>query len=182
MQGRLRLFLEETYGTPDFEVLVEQVFGETPFAIYGEGYGHKIQTGAGYFPDEPEGKNEFIGFDVRVDGRYLSPENTADVLKKLGIPMVPTLAQTVTIPELIHDMSNAIKSVEEGEPAIVHEGTDKEVEGYVLRPPLPLFDGRGNRVMAKVIMSDVRQVVGMVASMEEERRRLEEAAGQEASA
>ena len=158
IQGKLRIFLEENYGTPEFEQLIEQNFGDTPITIYGEGYGHKIQQGAGYFPESQEGRNDFIGFDVRVDGRYLSTTDTTDVLQKLGIRKVSELDGTMTIPDVIAAMINAIDIAKEGTPAIVHAQTDKEIEGYVLRTAYPLYDHRGNRVLTKIILNDVRWV------------------------
>lgn len=163
LPGRLREHLEATYGTGEFEQIIEQEFGGTPITIYGEGYGHKIQKGADYFPDSPEGENRFIGFDVRVDGHYLPAARTAGVLQTLGVPMVKQADRTFTIPEVIADMTNAINSAAEGEPALTHAGTSKEIEGYVLRPAVPLFDRRGNRVLAKIILNDVRQIAALVA-------------------
>lgn len=182
LPGRLREHLEAEYGTKEFEYLIEQTFGDTPITLYGEGYGHKIQSGAGYFPDEPEGKNAFIGFDVRVGRQYLAPDQTQDVLAKLGVPMVYQLPETRTIPELIAEMTNAINSAGEGEPAIAHEGTDKEIEGFILRSAYPLFDHRGNRVITKVILEDVRQIAKMVAEDVAEQTAQLEAAEKKAAA
>lgn len=160
LPGRLRSHLEETYGTPEFEQVIEQVFGETPVTLYGEGYGHKIQTGADYFPDEPEGRNEFIGFDARVDGRYVSAENTADILNKLGMPMVARMPEPMSIPEVMAYLISGIEFAKNhGGPAISHRATNKEIEGVVLRSVYPLYDHRGNRVMTKIILSDVRKVI-----------------------
>lgn len=154
LPGRLRVHLEENYGTPEFEQVIEQKFGDTPITIYGEGYGHKIQTGAGYFPDEPDGRNDFIGFDVRLDGGYVSAQATEDILGELGIPVIPKLPYTMTIRELVLSTIDELDTNE-----LNHEGTDKEIEGYVLRTAYPLYDHRGNRIICKLILDDLRKVV-----------------------
>jgi len=159
LQGKLRVFLEENYGTPEFEQIIEQKFGDTPITIYGEGYGHKIQNGGEYFPESNEGKNEFVGFDVRVEGHYVSADDTRAILSDLGIPIVNSLEGTQTIPNVISDMLLAIDLADEGEPAILHDHVgNKEIEGYVLRTAYPLYDHRGNRVMTKIILDDVRYI------------------------
>lgn len=156
MQGKLRQHLETTYGAPEFEHLLEQEFGSTPVTIYGEGYGHKIQTGAGYFPDAPEGQNGFLAFDVRIGGRYQDPDDTAGVAHKLGIPLVDHHLPQTTIPDTVQTMARALMGED---PPLTHPQTDKEIEGFILRPPVMLYDRFGSRVMTKVLMSDINDLL-----------------------
>jgi hypothetical protein len=158
LPGRLRIHLEENYGTSEFENVIEQVFGDTPVTIYGEGYGHKIQQGAGYFPDSEDGENQFIGFDVMINGQYTSVSNAQDIFAKLDIPFVECAPGTYTIPELVLSSIVRIRETEEGEPVFVHDGTNHEIEGYVLRTDYPLYDHRGNRVITKVILDDLKWI------------------------
>jgi hypothetical protein len=58
----------------------------------------------------------------------------------------------------------------------VHEGTDREIEGYVVRPACPLFDHRGNRVIGKVILNDIRKILAMVEADIEQANKDAEAA------
>jgi hypothetical protein len=179
--GLLRTHLEEKFGTSDFECLIEQTFGETPVILFGEGYGHKIQTnGHAYLPDSPpEGEARFIGFDVMVGRRYLPTDEGRAALASLGVPVVKQFEQTRTLPEVIHEMTNALRAAAEKEgnpPAIVHEGTDREIEGYVVRPAYPMFDHRGNRVIGKVILNDIRKILAMVEADIEQAKKDAEAA------
>lgn len=119
------------------ETLIEQVFGETPCVLFGEGYGAKIQKGGGnYLPHQ-----SFALFDVKVGDWWLHPEDVYDVAAKLGIETVPPLGR-FPIHDAIGEVSLGLKS-QYGE-------RDFYAEGMVGRPPLGLLSRSGDRLLMKV--------------------------------
>ena len=59
--------LNELFSTSEAEEMFEQLFGETPVILFGEGFGGKIQKGGNYKPDE-----DFILFDIYLPDRGYS--------------------------------------------------------------------------------------------------------------
>ena len=51
-------YLKRSFGTPEFEAVIEEVFGETPVTIYGEGISRDYNVHYGF----PEGN--FIMYDI----------------------------------------------------------------------------------------------------------------------
>ena len=78
--------LNEMFGGETNEQMFEQVFGETPMILYGEGYGAKIQNGGTYRSDV-----SFILFDVYQPDNdiWLKQEAVFGIANKFGIDMVP---------------------------------------------------------------------------------------------
>lgn len=115
----------------------------TMYTLYGEGYGVKVQAcGANYLSNS----NSFIGFDVKVDNKYLLRENMLDVFNKLGCPTVPYIGQ-LTIDEAIEYVKHGFKSA-------ISENTDFLAEGLVLKSPCELLTRNGERICFKVKTRD----------------------------
>lgn len=127
--------------------------------LYGEGYGPKIQSGGLYRNDV-----SFVLFDVRFEGWWLDRSNVNDIADKLHIDYVPVLG-TGTIYDAIQMVRYGTRYVA-GEIKYVNE--DKsfeglksmwgnfEAEGIVARPVVPLFNRKGERIIAKIKARDFR--------------------------
>lgn len=133
--------LNEMFGGETNEQMFEQIFGETPMILYGEGYGPKIQNGGTYRDDV-----SFILFDVYQpeSNMWLKRESVADVAAKFSIDVVPVVF-TGTLAEAIAYVRKHPKSV---------IGSEHEMEGLVGRPVIELKDRRGKRVIVKVKVRD----------------------------
>ncbi len=119
----------------------------TPFQVilFGEGYGPGIQEGGGNLAKE---KN-FRLFDVNVSGDWLDWENVEDVARKFEVQTVPLLGN--------YSLEDAVEKVKKGIPSLVagEEGTVGHMaEGMVGRPPSPLFDRKGRRIIIKLKTED----------------------------
>ena len=113
------------------------------YTIYGEGYGARIQKcGARYLANE----NKFIGFDIKINEWYLLREQRDEILKNLGVPVVPFIG-TFTIDE-------AIEYVRKGFTSLIAEDKTLPAEGLVLRTPIGLKSRKGDRIIFKVKTCD----------------------------
>ena len=127
--------------------------------LYGEGYGPKIQNGGNYRDDV-----SFVLFDVKIGDFWLDRENVNDVAEKLGIDAVPVLGKG-TIYDAIQMVRYGTR-MSSGE--IVSVSWDRhpdrltsmwgnfEAEGIVARPVVPLFNRKGERIIAKIKARDFR--------------------------
>jgi len=112
--------------------------------LFGEGYGARIQKGGGnYIPNGAD----FILFDVRIGDWWLKTEDVADIARKLGIKQVPQLG--------VYALTIASSLVEEGWKSTFG---DFKMEGIVLKPIVPLYNRRGNRIIAKIKEKDFKKV------------------------
>lgn len=123
------------------------VYGE----IYGGLYNHpdikkvkgavKVQKEVQYRPD-----NDFIVFDIKIDGMFVGYDIELLLCAKFGFPHVPELARG-TFDALIKN------SVEFPDPLHKRFGLpdieDNDAEGWVLKPVKPLFFGNGDRIIIK---------------------------------
>lgn len=130
--------LIELFGGNVNEEMFEQKFGENEVMLIGEGYGIKIQKGGDYRPD-----NDFILFDVCVNGRYLPRDAVKDIAKYFGIDVVPTI--------MIGKIQDAVDYVKTKPKSKI--GT-ADSEGLVGRPLYELNDVRGNRIIVKIKVRD----------------------------
>lgn len=130
--------LIELFGGNVNEEMFEQKFGENEVMLIGEGYGMKIQKGGDYRPD-----NDFILFDVCVNGRYLPRDAVKDIAKYFGIDVVPTI--------MIGKIQDAVDYVKTKPKSKI--GT-ADSEGLVGRPLYELNDVRGNRLIVKIKVRD----------------------------
>ena len=135
--------------------------GIKELTLYGEGYGPKIQSGGLYRDDQ-----SFVLFDVKIGDFWLDRKNVNDIAEKLGIDSVPVLGTGT-----IWDAINIVKTGETFKDGTVHQfgGSsssgfvgmksawgDFEAEGIVARPVVPLFNRKGERIIAKIKARDFR--------------------------
>jgi hypothetical protein len=125
------------------EQLFEQKFGETEVILFGEGYGEKIQSGGAY-----RNGQDFILFDVMIDGKYQQREDVEDIAKYFGIDTVPIIFEG-TLQEAVDYVKTKPKS---------KIGT-ADSEGLVGRPKVELLDRNGERVITKIKVRDFKNVV-----------------------
>ena len=135
--------LNNTFGTPEAEELFEQTFGEKEVYLYGEGYGGKIQGGAGY--NKP---TSFILFDVVVGGNYQERERVEKTAKMFGVDAVPVVLEG-TLQDGIDFVMTHPKSVV----------GNTFMEGVVARPMVELLDRLGRRVIVKIKWQDFGKLV-----------------------
>lgn len=114
--------------TFDDDTLLEGV------TLFGEGFGAGIMKGGAYGPVD------FILFDVQIGGWWLLEEAVTDIANKLEIKRVP-LVGTGTL-------FDAIELVANDELRSAWAGVTPE--GIVAVPEVPLWDRRGERVIAKI--------------------------------
>lgn len=133
--------LNEMFGGETNEQMFEQIFGDTPMILYGEGYGPKIQNGGSYRDDV-----SFILFDVYQpdSDMWLKREAVEDIAAKLCIDVVPIII-TGSLAEAIAFVRKHPKS---------EVGFNHDMEGLVGRPLIELKDRRGKRVIVKVKVRD----------------------------
>lgn len=143
--------LTATFHTPGVEEWFEENFplGDAEFrdvVLFGEGFGPKIQSGGKYRKDI-----SFIGFDVYVDGVYLSPKNSQGIFETLDIEFVGT--RNVYTGEWISDTSQPAPLslfIEQVRSGLTSEWDEFEAEGLVARTIEPLYDQRGERLIVKI--------------------------------
>ena len=133
-----RLF--ELFGGESNEQLFEQKFGETPIILYGEGYGKGIQSG-GLYSD----KQDFILFDVKINGNWQPRESLEDIADYFGIKTVPIL-----VTGTLNDGVEFIKT----QPLSVIAQGKYTMEGIVGRTKLELKDRCSNRAIVKIKVKD----------------------------
>ena len=140
MPKELMQYLEAVF-TPDiFELVFPQA---TYVCLFGEGYGHKIQKGGHqYTPNQ-----EFVLFDVFVDGWWVKQDTVTDIAADFMIERVPVLgiwtkdkAQDFVDPRVpINPEWSAMGNI----PFSIIAKEPKEMEGVMCRShPLMLFRNR----------------------------------------
>lgn len=133
-------YLEENFGSKQFESVLEEVLGETPVTIYGEMV-HKNVGKHQY--GHPEGF--FIGYDIcNAAGKYYNRPAVIGILEKLGIEY--PYEQTMTMKRAIEIVSNKdVKS---------RFDPNEPLEGLVLRPEVELCINNDERVICKIKVCD----------------------------
>ena len=132
--------LNELFGGEANEEMFEQLFGDTPMILYGEGYGYKIQNGGAYRDDV-----SFILFDVYQPTKdiWLKREAVESIAKQLDIEVVPMIIRGT--------IDDAVRLVKTKPMSTI--GT-APMEGVVGRPIVELKDRLGKRVIVKVKVRD----------------------------
>ena len=122
------------------EEMFEQIFGDTPMILYGEGYGYKIQNGGNYRDDV-----SFILFDVYqpTTDVWLKREAVEDIANKLNIEVVPIILEGT--------IEDAVKFVKTKPWSTIGKA---KMEGVVGRPMIELKDRMGKRIVVKVKVRD----------------------------
>ena len=136
----LVLRLQQLFLNDAMEEMVEQMFGDKEVMFIGEGYGAGIQAVGKDYKDDGQ---DFILFDVVVQGKYLDHKDVVEIATALGLDMVPVL--------LTGTIEDAVKFVKT-EP-VSQIGTCV-IEGVVGRLPINMYDGRGNRMIVKIKCRD----------------------------
>lgn len=126
---------------------LQDIFDEAKFrklfdhdiSLYGEGYGAKIQKGGGNYSSE----QQFVLFDVKIDGIWLERHNVADIAYKLGIDIVPIIGSG-NLDEMVDMSINGFKSI----------WGDFDAEGIVARPEVEMLTRRNDRIITKIKHKD----------------------------
>lgn len=132
--------LNDLFGGQVNEEMFEQIFGDTPMILYGEGYGYKIQNGGAYRDNV-----SFILFDVYqpTTNVWLKREAVEDIAKKLGIEVVPIILEGT--------IDDAVQFVKTEPQSTIGKA---KMEGVVGRPCVELKDRMGKRVITKIKVFD----------------------------
>jgi len=131
--------LDEIISTIDFK----EMFGETSVYLYGEGYGHKIQSAGKHYLGK---EVDFILFDVMIGQWWLNRESVDEIANELGLKAVPVVYRG-TLRNALDVVKNGMKS----------QLGDLESEGMVLTPKLGMFARNGDRIICKIKGSDFRK-------------------------
>ena len=130
--------LIELFGGDVNEEIFEQHFGEMEVLLIGEGYGAKIQTGGDYRED-----NDFILFDVCINGNYQSRETVEAIAKYFNIDVVPII--------MTGKLQDGVDFVKQKPKSTIGKAN---MEGLVARPKVELKDRCGNRLIIKIKVRD----------------------------
>lgn len=135
--------LTELFGGDANEQVFEETFGPKQVVLFGEGYGPKIQKGGGnYRPDQ-----DFVLFDVTVNGGYLSRESTEGIAARFGLDVVPVVLRG-TIDE-------AVELVRDGLVSTWDTVATFYAEGLIGRPTVDLYTREGERIIVKIKHADL---------------------------
>jgi ATP-dependent RNA circularization protein (DNA/RNA ligase family) len=129
------------------EQLMKEVFPDSKkVVLFGEGYGHKIQSAGSRYLGKDVG---FILFDVWVDGWWLERKSIEDIAEKIGIPCVPRLGLMT---------KKQIEDFVMSEPMSIVSKERLVMEGVVCTSaPMMLFRN-GEPLRFKLKVSDYRKV------------------------
>ena len=133
--------LNELFGGEINEEMFEQKFGEKEVALYGEGYGGKIQ--GGQYKDE----HDFILFDVMIGDNWQPRETLEDVANYFNIKAVPVV--------LVGTLQQGIDYVLNNRDSTIAEKNTK-LEGIVGRTLIETKDRCGNRNIVKIKYNDFK--------------------------
>lgn len=131
-------YLSNTFLTSEFEAVIEEVFGETPVTVYGEGISKDYNYHYG-FQD-----GNFIMYDIcGENGKYYNRDAVKSIAEKLD--MIYPYEKIMTISEAIEFVKTRPQSVLD---------PSHKMEGLVLRPTVELYTNRGERIICKVKVRD----------------------------
>lgn len=127
----------------DMELYFEQQFGQKEVIVFMEGYAGKIQGGIYH------GSENLIGYDVMIDGRYLAKPVSLELIKNMGIDVVPLME--------FDNLQECIDFVCEHKNSIIQP--DVNMEGLVCCPAERIYDHMGNRIIVKIKNKDLAKLV-----------------------
>lgn len=136
--------LIELFGGEISEEMFEQKFGDKEVMLVGEGYGAKIQKVGNEYRED----NDFILFDVCINGNYQPRGCVNSIAEYFGIESVPVLFEG--------NLQKGIDFVKTKPNSTI--GTAK-MEGLVARPKIELKDRCGNRLIVKIKVHDFEEQV-----------------------
>ena len=131
-------YLKNTFGTSEFESVIEEIFRDKPVTIYGEGISKDYNVHYGF----PEGN--FIMYDIQnSDGVFYNREAVKEIAKKLDL-LYPW-EEVMTLKEAIEFIKTRPDS---------KLNPQYKMEGLVVRAPLELYTNNFDRVICKVKVKD----------------------------
>lgn len=116
--------------------------------IYGEAYGGKMQGMSATYGKELQ----FIVFDIKIRGTWLSVPDMFEVATRAGLEVVPW-EKTSTDLSTLDSLRDRPSEVATRRGC----GSDKKREGIVLRPLIELFKGTGERIIAKHRIQEMQE-------------------------
>lgn len=110
--------------------------------VYGELFGGNIQSGMPYQLDQ-----DFVAFDVIVDGIAQKKTEIFSTLRSFNIPVVPVIGIFNTLKDALdtNESFDSLLSRNEFDGKIEH----KEAEGLVIEPNDPMYAPNGSRIYLK---------------------------------
>jgi hypothetical protein len=118
----------------------KEMFQTKHVAIYGEGYGERIQSMSKTYGKDPK----FVAFDVLVDDVWLSVPNAHDVVSKFNIEFVDYVKTDADIAAFDEQRDKeSVQAIRNG------CGSGHTREGIVIRPLIEFRRNNGSRVIAK---------------------------------
>lgn len=134
--------LEEIFINDYMEEKMEELVGNKECIIFGEGYGDGIQKcGKDYIEDG----NDFIVFDIIVDGEYV--DDYRSFCNAIGLKFVPVI--------FTGDLEDGFVYVRRGHKS---EIGSCEFEGLVGRLPNCIRDKDGNVIRIKIKVKDMKDL------------------------
>jgi len=138
--AHLTMRLGSLFNAQQLKLIFPDASEKSPVTLYGEGFGHKIQKGGLYLPNN---EVDFILFDVSVGNWVLTKPDVEDIAEKLNIRVVPHVL-TGTLQNIMTTVSLGLKS----------SFGDFYAEGVVATPELELFGRNGKRIITKIKHKD----------------------------
>lgn len=129
--------LEETFYP--LKDTFQEIFGDTPVCMYGEGYGLRIQKGGGNYRKD----NGFVLFDIKIGHYWLQRKDVEGIAKRLGLDIVPIIGEGT-----LQDMIDVVKA------GFDSQWGDFSAEGIVARPKVELVSRNGDRIVVKLKHKD----------------------------
>ena len=110
--------------------------------VFGELYGGNIQSGMCYKDDQ-----DFIAFDMKIDGVVRTKTTSFDILNSFEIPTTPIIG-------VFDSLEKALMVNESFDSLLIRDGFSgvdqhKEAEGVVIEPNTPVFEPNGSRIYLK---------------------------------
>lgn len=133
--------LNERFNTIQAKQKFKEKFPDGNVCLYGEGYGAKIQKGGGLYRQD----QDFVLFDVNVDGWWLNRSDVEDIAKFLEIDIVPIIGEGTLL--------NMVERTKLGDKSMWGDFTS---EGIVARPKIEMRTRRGDRLITKIKHKDFK--------------------------
>jgi len=122
-------------------------FDMQPITFYGEAYGKGIQSaGKRYRPDGTVG---FILFDIKIGQLWLERHNLVSIASEFGLDVAPVVFRGT--------LHQAIDYISTKPPSLISK-TPMPMEGLVLQPSIPLMNRRGDRIITKFKVNDLKKM------------------------
>lgn len=136
-------YLENTFNTDTMEELFEELFGNKFVIIFGEGYGHKIQSVGDLYRNDCS----FIAFDIMIGkDRYLDREALVGICKKLNVPVVPIV--------MVDNLQNIVEYIKSFPDSLISDRLT--MEGVVAKPTRDIVNLNGDRIICKIKCCDFK--------------------------